>query len=87
MGSGGMIAFDESTCMVELARFFLEFTQKESCGKCTSCRIGTLRMLEILERIVEGKGMDGDTDLLLDLGEQIKSTAQCGLGKPLRTLF
>jgi len=81
MGSGGMIAFDDETCMVELARFFLEFTQKESCGKCTSCRIGTLRMLEILERIVEGKGEEDDIDMLLSLGEQIRSTAQCGLGQ------
>lgn len=81
MGSGGMVVMDESTCMVEMARFFLEFTQNESCGKCTSCRIGTLRMLEILERIVEGKGEAGDIDVLLELGHQIKSTAQCGLGQ------
>lgn len=81
MGSGGMIVVDESTCMVELARFFLEFTQKESCGKCTSCRIGTLRMLEILERIVEGKGTEKDIEILLELGDQIKDTAQCGLGQ------
>ncbi len=81
MGSGGMIVVDESTCMVELARFFLEFTQKESCGKCTSCRIGTLRMLEMLERIVAGQGKDEDLDVLKELGEQIKATAQCGLGQ------
>jgi len=81
MGSGGMVVLDESICMVEMARFFLEFTQHESCGKCTSCRIGTLRMLEILERIVEGKGREGDIELLLELGKQIKSTAQCGLGQ------
>jgi NADH-quinone oxidoreductase subunit F len=72
---------DETTCMVEMARFFLEFTQNESCGKCTSCRIGTLRMLEALERIVEGKGQESDIDMLQELGQQIKSTAQCGLGQ------
>jgi len=81
MGSGGMVVMDETTCMVEMARFFLEFTQNESCGKCTSCRIGTLRMLEILERIVEGKGKEEDISLLLELGDQIRSTAQCGLGQ------
>jgi len=72
---------DESTCMVEMARFFLEFTQNESCGKCTSCRIGSLRMLEILERIVEGRGREGDVDLLMELGDQIRATALCGLGQ------
>ena len=81
MGSGGMIVMDDATCMVEMARFFLEFTQNESCGKCTSCRIGTLRMLEILQRIVEGKGKEGDLDTLLDLGRQISSTSLCGLGQ------
>ncbi|HLD46027.1 MAG TPA: NADH-ubiquinone oxidoreductase-F iron-sulfur binding region domain-containing protein, partial [bacterium] len=81
MGSGGMIVVDETVCMVELARFFLEFTQKESCGKCTSCRIGTLRMLEILENIVSGKGKPSDIDDLIQLGEQIKATSQCGLGQ------
>ncbi|MBW2731683.1 MAG: NADH-quinone oxidoreductase subunit NuoF [Deltaproteobacteria bacterium] len=81
MGSGGMIVVDEGTCMVELARFFLEFTQNESCGKCTSCRVGTLRMLEILERIVVGEGQEGDLEMLEVLGEQIKSTSQCGLGQ------
>jgi NADH-quinone oxidoreductase subunit F len=81
MGSGGMIVLDESTCMVELARFFLEFTQNESCGKCTSCRIGTLRMLEILKRIVEGKGEEGDIERLERLGSYIKDTGQCGLGQ------
>ncbi len=81
MGSGGMVVMDETTCMVEMARFFLEFTQNESCGKCTSCRIGTLRMLEALERIVEGKGHENDIDLLQELGQQIKATAQCGLGQ------
>ena len=81
MGSGGMIVVDDSTCMVELARFFLEFTQNESCGKCTSCRIGTLRMLEILERIVAGRGVPEDIDRLMELGEHIKGTSQCGLGQ------
>ena len=80
MGSGGMIVMDESTCMVEMARFFLEFTQNESCGKCTSCRIGSLRMLETLERIVEGQGREGDVERLTELGEQIRATALCGLG-------
>ncbi|MCK5073221.1 MAG: NADH-quinone oxidoreductase subunit NuoF [Bacteriovoracaceae bacterium] len=81
MGSGGMIVVDETTCMVELARFFLEFTQRESCGKCTSCRVGTLRMLETLENIVSGKGKEGDIERMEELGEYIKSTAQCGLGQ------
>ncbi|NLI78184.1 MAG: NADH-quinone oxidoreductase subunit NuoF [Candidatus Riflebacteria bacterium] len=81
MGSGGMVVMDDTTCMVEMARFFLEFTQNESCGKCTSCRIGTLRMLEILERIVEGKGTPEDIPALLELGDHIKATALCGLGQ------
>ncbi|WP_406616322.1 NADH-quinone oxidoreductase subunit NuoF [Candidatus Caldatribacterium sp.] len=81
MGSGGLIVMDEDTCMVDLARFFLEFVQDESCGKCTPCRIGTKRMLEILERIVAGEGKEGDIELLEDLAEQIKSTALCGLGQ------
>lgn len=81
MGSGGMVVMDESTCMVDVARFFLSFTQNESCGKCTFCRIGTKRMLEILERICEGKGMDQDLNLLAELGEQIKASSLCGLGQ------
>jgi NADH-quinone oxidoreductase subunit F len=81
MGSGGMIVMDDSTCMVEMARFFLEFTQNESCGKCVSCRIGTRRMLEALERIVEGKGEEQDLELLAGLGEDIRATALCGLGQ------
>ena len=80
MGSGGMIAMDETTCMVDMARFFLDFTQKESCGKCIHCRIGTKRMLEILTRITEGKGKPEDIDLLQELGEQIKAGSLCGLG-------
>ena len=67
MGSGGLVVMDETTCMVDIARFFLDFTQRESCGKCTFCRIGTKRMLEILTRITEGKGQDGDIELLEEL--------------------
>ncbi len=81
MGSGGMIVVDEDTCMVELARFFLEFTQRESCGRCTSCRVGTLRMLETLENIVSGKGKESDLQEMIELGEYIKSSSQCGLGQ------
>ena len=81
MGSGGMIVMDEDNCMVDIARFFLDFTVDESCGKCTPCRIGTKRMLEILERIVEGKGEAGDIEKLETLGKNIKETALCGLGQ------
>ncbi|MBU8914049.1 MAG: NADH-quinone oxidoreductase subunit NuoF [Spirochaetales bacterium] len=81
MGSGGMVVLDESSCMVEMARFFLEFTQSESCGKCTFCRIGTLRMLEILERITNGEGQPDDIDKLAVLGAQIKEASLCGLGQ------
>jgi len=81
MGSGGMIVMDETTCMVDLARYFLAFTQKESCGKCVQCRIGTKRMLEILERICAGKGQQGDIELLQNMGEQIINGSLCGLGQ------
>lgn len=81
MGSGGMIVLDEDDCMVDIARFFLDFTVDESCGKCTPCRIGTKRMLEILERIVEGKGEMEDIDKLETLAKNIKATALCGLGQ------
>jgi NADH-quinone oxidoreductase subunit F len=81
MGSGGLVVMDESTCMVEVARFFLDFTQKESCGKCVFCRVGTKRMLEILTRITEGKGKEGDIELLLDLSHKIKASSLCGLGQ------
>jgi NADH-quinone oxidoreductase subunit F len=81
MGSGGLIVMDETTCMVDLARFFLEFVQEESCGKCPPCRVGTKRMLEILERICAGQGQPGDLELLQDLGEQIKQASLCGLGQ------
>jgi len=81
MGSGGMIVMDEDNCMVDIARFFLDFTVDESCGKCTPCRIGTKRMLEILERITEGKGEEGDIEKLEALATNIKATALCGLGQ------
>ncbi|MBN2184531.1 MAG: NADH-quinone oxidoreductase subunit NuoF [Candidatus Krumholzibacteriota bacterium] len=81
MGSGGMVVLDDKTCMVEIARFFLEFTQEESCGKCTFCRIGTLRMLEILTKITKGEGEPEDIEKLLVLGEQIKESSLCGLGQ------
>ena len=81
MGSGGMVVMDETTCMVSMARFFLDFTAKESCGKCVHCRLGTKRMLEILDRIVAGKGEDGDIEKLEDLCYAIKDGALCGLGQ------
>ena len=81
MGSGGMVVMDETTCMVDMAKFFLDFTCKESCGKCTPCREGTKRMLEMLEKITEGKGEPGDIEKLIELGEFIKTTSLCGLGQ------
>lgn len=81
MGSGGMIVLDEDNCMVDVARFFLDFTKDESCGKCTPCRIGTKRLLEILERITTGRGEDGDMEKLETLGKGIKKVALCGLGQ------
>ncbi len=81
MGSGGLIVMDEDNCMVDVARFFLEFTQDESCGKCTPCRIGTKRMLDILTKITQGKGEEQDLELLEELATTIKSTALCGLGQ------
>jgi NADH-quinone oxidoreductase subunit F len=81
MGSGGLIVMDEDTCMVDVARFFIEFVQEESCGKCVPCRVGTKRMLEILNRICEGKGEEGDVERLIDLGQRIIDTALCGLGQ------
>ncbi len=81
MGSGGLIVMDEDTCMVDVAKFFLDFTQNESCGKCTPCREGTKRMLEILIRISEGKGVNGDIEKLERLGNMIKKSSLCGLGK------
>ncbi|MFH2107918.1 MAG: NADH-quinone oxidoreductase subunit NuoF [Chrysiogenia bacterium] len=81
MGSGGMVVMDETTCMVEMAKFFLRFTQDESCGKCTFCRIGTKRMLEILERITDGRGREGDIELLEGLADKIRNNTICGLGQ------
>lgn len=81
MGSGGMIVMDEDNCMVDVARFFLDFTKDESCGKCTSCRIGTKRLLEILEKITKGEGTLEDLDKLEELSKQIKATSLCGLGQ------
>ena len=81
MGSGGLIVMDDSTCIVDIARFFTDFVQKESCGKCTPCRVGTRRMLEILTRITEGEGQKGDIEKLEKLGKMIKSTSLCGLGQ------
>ena len=81
VGSGGMIVMDEDTCMVDMARYFLNFTRDESCGKCNYCRIGTKRMLEILERITEGKGEDGDIEKLEELANKIKDGSLCGLGQ------
>jgi NADH-quinone oxidoreductase subunit F len=81
MGSGGLVVMDETTCMVDIARFFLDFTQRESCGKCTFCRVGTKRMLEVLTRITEGKGKDGDIELLEQLASLVKNNSLCGLGQ------
>jgi NADH-quinone oxidoreductase subunit F len=81
MGSGGLIIMDEDTCMVDLAKFFLDFVKDESCGKCTACRIGSTRMLEILDRITKGQGKEEDLDLLVELGERMKDSALCGLGQ------
>ena len=81
MGSGGLVVMDENTCMVEVARFFMSFTQRESCGKCVPCREGTKRMLEILEKIVAGKGEMSDLDELEELATMVQSMALCGLGK------
>ncbi|MFO8067119.1 MAG: NADH-quinone oxidoreductase subunit NuoF [Bacteroidales bacterium] len=81
MGSGGMVVMDETTCVVDIAKFFLDFTQKESCGKCTFCRIGTKRMLEILTRITLGQGKEGDIETLEELSHTIKDSSLCGLGQ------
>ncbi len=81
MGSGGMVVLDDSTCVVDMAKFFLTFTEDESCGKCPPCRIGTKRMLEILTRITEGKGKEGDMELLVELGIDIAQSSLCGLGQ------
>jgi NADH-quinone oxidoreductase subunit F len=81
MGSGGLIVMDASACMVDIARFFLNFTQDESCGKCTFCRIGTLRMQEALDRITSGKGKAVDLELLDELAQGVKKASLCGLGQ------
>ena len=81
MGSGGMVVMDEATCMVDVARFFLDFVQSESCGKCTPCRLGTRQMLEILTRITEGKGQEQDIDTLLTIARTVKECSLCGLGQ------
>ena len=81
MGSGGLIVMNEDTCMVDTARFFMDFIRDESCGKCLACRVGTKRMLEILEDITQGKGKPGDIELLIELGEAIQESAMCGLGQ------
>ena len=81
MGSGGLVCMNEDSCMVDVARFFMEFVQDESCGKCVPCRLGTKRMLEILERITRGEGKEGDVELLEELAGAIKDTALCGLGQ------
>jgi NADH:ubiquinone oxidoreductase subunit F (NADH-binding)/(2Fe-2S) ferredoxin len=81
MGSGGLVVMDEDTCMVDIARYFMDFTQDESCGKCTPCRVGTRRILEILQNICEGKGKEGDIETLEMLCREIKSTSLCGLGQ------
>jgi len=81
MGSGGLIVADENTCMVDLARFFMDFIQDESCGKCVPCRIGTKRMLEMLERITQGKGEVGDIEKLEMLAKIVKDSSLCGLGQ------
>lgn len=81
MGSGGMVVLDEDNCMVNIAKYFLEFTQNESCGKCTPCRVGTKRLLEILDRITEGRGKTTDMELLEDLSRDIIAASLCGLGQ------
>ncbi|MCP4625085.1 MAG: 4Fe-4S dicluster domain-containing protein, partial [bacterium] len=81
MGSGGMVVMDETTCMVDIARYFLDFTQKETCGECIPCRLGTKQMLDILVDITQGKGKPEDIDLLVDMGEAIKKGSLCGLGQ------
>ncbi len=81
MGSGGMIVMDEDTCMVDVARYFLNFTQQESCGKCPSCRLGTKQMVTILDRIIEGNGRDGDIESLAEIGKNVKQSSLCGLGQ------
>jgi NADH-quinone oxidoreductase subunit F len=81
MGSGGMVVLDEDACLVDVTRYFLDFTQKESCGKCTFCRIGTRHLLSVLKRLTEGEGRAGDLELLEGLSEDIRAGSLCGLGR------
>jgi Pyruvate/2-oxoacid:ferredoxin oxidoreductase delta subunit len=81
MGSGGMVVMNEDTCMVDVARYFLDFTEKESCGQCVPCRLGTKQMLDILEDITQGRGKPEDIDLLVEIGEAVHSGSVCGLGQ------
>ena len=81
MGSGGVIVMDENTCMVDMARFFMDFVQDESCGKCTPCREGTRRLLQLLEKLCEGQGEPGDIEKMEELSFAIKDAALCGLGQ------
>jgi len=81
MGSGGLVVLDEDDCMVDIARYFLQFTQNQSCGKCTPCRVGTRRMLEIMDRLCRGEGQRGDLERLEALALMVKKTSLCGLGK------
>jgi len=81
MGSGGLVVMDETSCMVDIARFFMDFTQAESCGKCTPCRVGTRRILELLQKICDGKGQDGDIERLEDLCFEVARNSLCGLGQ------
>jgi NADH-quinone oxidoreductase subunit F len=81
MGSGGLVVLDDTDCMVDIARYFLEFTQNQSCGKCTFCRVGTRRMLDILERLCDGQGKKGDIEKLHELSLMVKKASLCGLGK------
>jgi NADH:ubiquinone oxidoreductase subunit F (NADH-binding) len=81
MGSGGMVVMDQDTCMIDIARYFLDFTQRESCGQCIPCRIGTKQMFDILDDIAEGRGKPEDIDTLLELGNSIKESSLCALGQ------
>jgi NADH:ubiquinone oxidoreductase subunit F (NADH-binding) len=81
MGSGGMVVMDQDTCMIDIARYFLDFTQRESCGQCIPCRIGTKQMFDILNDIAEGRGKPEDIDTLLELGQSIKVSSLCALGQ------
>ena len=81
MGSGGLVVMDDTSCMVDIARFFMDFTQAESCGKCTPCRVGTRRILELLQKICDGKGEHGDIEKLEDLCHEVAKNSLCGLGQ------